>query len=352
MPPNNPNPPLPLASAGNAAALFAIERAGTLLFLVTMVIFGPSASALFEQIAGPAGSAWLILLSSAMGAFLMRLSLPLWCRLLLRVRLLPGYFRHAWPQWTFSLWGPLFALSFALGNRARLAASLFLWLIGLLAPRLSNWRLLHRLDRSAVPLMLPPPAVELLNLSGLCARQVHLDQSTPDLIAWTPSTGPHAIILGPAAIEKLTPEELTAVIAHELGHVRLHRHVFQLGWQALALTAATAFVLFLPAAAFGLAFPPAATTVPAAFLAAALLESLAIPLTAARGRRQELAANAWALSHLPGVGVGPDAFASMLRNVHELLGRPPQPPRWYHVLFNDYPSLEEALAHACRAAKQ
>jgi Zn-dependent protease with chaperone function len=361
MPTGNTKSPLPAAETRHVAALFAIERAGTLALLAALLIAGPRIAALLEDLAGLAAGAWLILPLTLTAAMAMRLTLPLWCRLYPGVRPAPGYFRQSWPDWAYSLWVPLLALGVSLHHPAWLVfLALPLLAAGLLVPRLSTARLLRRLASTAAanPPALPPQAVSLLQQAGLTAEHVRLDPQRPDLVAWTPPTRRSMILLGPPAVEKLAPDELAAAIAHELGHLRLHHAATAAllrlgGWLAVAAVLGMTALAALPAMRVPTspkALPAAALAVPTAFLLAALLETLALPLAAALGRRQERQANAWALAHLADVGITSDAFISMLHKVHALLGRPAEPPRWYRLLFGDYPSLQEALAHARRQA--
>ena len=354
MPTGNAKSLGPSADARHLAALFAIERAGTLVLLAASLFAIPRLARPLESLAGPAVAAWFCLLLTVAAALAMRLTLPLWCRLYPGVRLGGGYFRQAWPDWAYACAAPLYATGIVLHHPGWMFLALPLFVAGHLAPTVSCARLLRRLNASPASkaLMLPPAALALLDHEGLTAAHVRLDPERPDLVAWTPPARRPVILLGLWAAEKLTGDELTAVIAHELGHLRRHHAgtaaLLQFaGWLVVAALLGGALLLALPDAHLLGAAPPfqaVALAVPAAFLLAALLETLAGPLAAALGRRQERQANAWAVRHLADVDISAGAFLSMLHKVHDLLGRPPEPPWWHRLLFGDYPSLKETLA--------
>jgi bla regulator protein blaR1 len=121
--------------------------------------------------------------------------------------------------------------------RARIASALpgivALWCAGVLVLSiryLGGWRLVQRMDRSARPLLDGEVAASLGRLLRRMrvSRPVRLLESTmvevPTVVGWLRP----AILLPAATIAGLTAEQLEAILAHELAHVRRHDYLASL----------------------------------------------------------------------------------------------------------------------------
>jgi beta-lactamase regulating signal transducer with metallopeptidase domain len=125
----------------------------------------------------------------------------------------------------------------AIQVRARIANALpgivGLWCAGVLVLSvryLGGWRLVQRMDRSAQPLLDDEVAAGLARLVHRMrvSRPVRLLESTmvevPTVVGWLRP----AILLPAATIAGLTAEQLEAILAHELAHVRRHDYLASL----------------------------------------------------------------------------------------------------------------------------
>ncbi len=154
------------------------------------------------------------------------------------------------------------------------------------------------------------------------------------------------VVLADTLLADFTPEEVDAVVAHELGH-HVHRDVPRLlavslaiQWIGLALVAwlaptAAARLLSLPSLAYVPGYP--------VMLAVAELYLFVVsPLTAWWSRQLESAADRFALQ----LTCDPPAFASAMRrlgcqNLVEMW-----PPRWAAMLLGSHPPLGRRIAMA------
>jgi len=121
--------------------------------------------------------------------------------------------------------------------RARIADALpgivGLWCAGVLVLSIryvGGWRLVQRMDRSARPLADAAVAIRLAQLVRRMrvSRPVRLLESTmvevPTVVGWLRP----AILLPAATLAGLTVEQLEAILAHELAHVRRHDYLASL----------------------------------------------------------------------------------------------------------------------------
>lgn len=154
------------------------------------------------------------------------------------------------------------------------------------------------------------------------------------------------VVLADTLLEQFSPDEIRAVVAHELGHhVRrdvLSLLLIQVGvlWLALALAAWQAeSVLARLGASSGLADPG---NLPLLLVAAQIFGFLlAVPLNAL-SRRIEGRADAFAL-HLTGA---PAAFASAMRKLASQNLAEESPPRWAVLLFATHPPIRQRIRRA------
>ncbi len=158
------------------------------------------------------------------------------------------------------------------------------------------------------------------------------------------------VLLDDTLLARLSLEEVAAVVAHELGHHRLRhqgqRLALSLAWifSALALTAA-----ILPWGALhqslGFGAPSLHAAVALVSLAGGALSFWVSPLTAAWSRRQELAADAYAVRLFGRVG----ALASALQRLSEDNLANPWPHPWYAAWRFSHPPLADRLVALVRA---
>ncbi len=159
------------------------------------------------------------------------------------------------------------------------------------------------------------------------------------------------VMLDDTLLARLTLEEVAAVTAHEIGHFRLRHQAQRLAlamaatFAGLALTATvlTWAPLYL---AFGFDAPSLHAAVALVSLTGASLAFWVTPLAAALSRRQELAADAFAVRLFGRVG----ALASALQRLSQDNLANPWPHRWYAAWRFSHPPLADRLVALVRAA--
>jgi STE24 endopeptidase len=159
------------------------------------------------------------------------------------------------------------------------------------------------------------------------------------------------VLLDDTLLARLSLEEVAAVTAHEIGHFRLRHQAQRLALSlsgTLAVLALTALVLpweplYL---AFGFEGPSLHAGVALVSLAGGALTFWVTPFTAAWSRRQELAADAYAVQLFGRVG----ALASALQRLSEHNLANPWPHPWYAAWRFSHPPLAERLVALVRAA--
>jgi STE24 endopeptidase len=131
------------------------------------------------------------------------------------------------------------------------------------------------------------------------------------------------------------PDEVELVVAHELGHRRMH-HVAQ--GTALSMLAAAAFV-----AALRLARPhPQPHDAALVLVLATLLEVIALPLGATLSRRWERAADRFSLS----VTGDPAVFETLHRRLALANLADLRPPKWLYYMVFTHPTPPQRLGTA------
>jgi STE24 endopeptidase len=153
------------------------------------------------------------------------------------------------------------------------------------------------------------------------------------------------VLLSDTLLERFSPEEIEAVLGHELGHQR-YRHITIF----LALSGAGSALAFSlvqwsarwwvgPLGLEGLADPAGFPTL---MLALSLVGLVGLPLQNGLSRAFEWQSDrfAVALTHTP------QAFASALKKLGELNLADPSPPRWVVWLFYDHPPIAERIHRA------
>ena len=156
--------------------------------------------------------------------------------------------------------------------------------------------------------------------------------------------GARRIVLFDTLLEGLTVPEIVAVLAHELGHFKLH-HV---RWAVVRSVLHTGLLFWLMSVAlpwspvyraFHLAHSPHAALV-AFGLWLGLLEFLLLPLQSALSRRHEFAADAFALA----AGARADDLSQALLKLREKSRLLPFSHPLYSRVYHSHPPLVERLA--------
>jgi STE24 endopeptidase len=133
--------------------------------------------------------------------------------------------------------------------------------------------------------------------------------------------------------------EVRAVVAHEYGHHASDHIAKQIGWFAL-LVLPGAFVVFLVTRRRGGLREP--TAVPVALLTVTLVSLAFTPLLSAASRRYEAEADWRALKATN----DPAAMKGLFRHFTSKALADPDPPGWWHVLFDSHPSGLERVRMA------
>lgn len=182
--------------------------------------------------------------------------------------------------------------------------------------------------------------------------RVDLGRRTTAANGWVAGLwGTRRVVLGDTLLDRYTPAEIEAVLAHELGHV-VHNDVW---WGTLALAAGQAAALFVVAHGaarlvgrwgrrWGLDHLADPASAPLIFLIVGLLTVAGMPVINAGSRWRERAADRYALQTTSDPAALADFFAAVAaQNLSD-----PAPPRWYVWLFMTHPPIAERIEMARR----
>ncbi len=133
--------------------------------------------------------------------------------------------------------------------------------------------------------------------------------------------------------------EVKVTIAHEYAHIAHHHIAKSLGWFALIVLPAGLAVAVATRRRGGFGEPAA---VPLALLVVVVLQLVVSPLQAAATRRYEAEADWSALQTTR----DPAALKGLMRRFTAEALADPDPPRWFHVLFDSHPTGLERVAMA------
>ncbi len=153
------------------------------------------------------------------------------------------------------------------------------------------------------------------------------------------------ILLSDTLLAEYSDDEIEAILAHELAH-----HVHLDLWKAIALEAAIAFLAAWTADTgrrligplFGFSGPQDLAAMPLHLLGAGLVSVLAVPLANAMSRRNERAADEFALR----LTQRPAPFISAMKRLGAQNLAEPRPSLLTQVLFYTHPPMEERIARA------
>jgi STE24 endopeptidase len=140
-------------------------------------------------------------------------------------------------------------------------------------------------------------------------------------------------------ITRFPRREVRVVMAHEYGHLARHHIAKEIGWFALLVIPASLIVALVTRRRGGLAQPAA---VPLTLFVVAVLQLAATPLQAAASRRYEAEADWRALQTTH----DPAAMRALFRRFTSRALADPDPPGWFHVLFEDHPTGLQRIAMA------
>jgi STE24 endopeptidase len=150
------------------------------------------------------------------------------------------------------------------------------------------------------------------------------------------------IVLGDTLWQRFTPDEIEAVLAHELGH-----HVHHDLWRGIALDAGLTFaglwlldrLIRVLAGPLGLSGIEDVAGLPLLLLVAGALFTALLPVTNGFSRRREAAADRFAVRATH----NPDAWRSALRKLADQNLDEVDPPRWVEWLLYSHPSTRRRL---------
>ena len=153
------------------------------------------------------------------------------------------------------------------------------------------------------------------------------------------------VIITDTLLEKIAPEGVEVVLAHELGH-KIHRDV-----PVLVVLSATQIIVVIAVAQwlfgnlgrqFGLQGAGDIATLPLLMLSFTLIGQLASLLINAYKRRMEYRADAYALQ----ITQNKPAFEAAFRVLAAENLTDPDPPRWVEIWLHDHPSIDKRLEAA------
>ena len=160
------------------------------------------------------------------------------------------------------------------------------------------------------------------------------------------------IILADTLLENYTPDEIEAVLAHELGH-HVRRHIFKLIIVQIALTflgfyALDAVMRYAIERRHMFEQMSDFAALPLLALVISVLSLLLMPLLNAYLRHNEREADQYCWSAIPSVG---PYISAMNKLCEQNLGER-QPSRWVEVLFHSHPAVSKRTAAAEQFAQK
>ena len=159
------------------------------------------------------------------------------------------------------------------------------------------------------------------------------------------------ILLGDTLLENYSDEEIEAIFAHELGHVRLS-HIWKILGLAAAISLASFYVSFLLFKAgtgffaFDEIYDVAAFPLLALILTAVGL--ILLPMQLAYLRHLEKQADIFAIEHIK----NPGSFTSVMTKLANQNLIDPSPSRLEELLLYDHPPISKRLRYACAEKDQ
>jgi STE24 endopeptidase len=158
--------------------------------------------------------------------------------------------------------------------------------------------------------------------------------------AYAAGLGPsRRVVLWDTLLDGFPRAEVRVTLAHELGH-QARRHIAKgIGWFALIILPTALIVALATRRRGGMGAPEA---VPLALLVFVVLTLLTTPLQNASSRRYEAEADWTALQATH----DPRAMEGLFKRFTRRALADPDPPGWWHVLFDGHPSGKERVQMA------
>lgn len=188
--------------------------------------------------------------------------------------------------------------------------------------------------------------VERCGLSAIGAYQINFSRDTRKANAALVGLGnTRRIVIADTLLNRFTPDEIETVLAHELGHHRLHH----ISWHVAVSSATTGCGLWLVHRSASWLLPQwgvdgladiAGFPVVALFLF--VLGLLILPLNNTFSRCMERQADEFALQ----VTRMTEPFIATMRKLADQNLAEIQPPRWVEWLLYDHPSIARRIQHA------
>jgi STE24 endopeptidase len=184
------------------------------------------------------------------------------------------------------------------------------------------------------------PLAEKQDVEDVPVRVEDVDEYTEQPNAYAMGLGDtRRIVLWNTLVEDFPRKEVRSVVAHEFGHLQ-HDHIAKsIGWSALFALPAAFIVMLLTRRRGGLGDPAA---VPIALLVVVVLQLAASPITSGSSRRMEAEAD-WAALEATR---DPTSMAALHRRFTDEALSDPDPPGWFHWMFDSHPSPAERVAMA------
>ena len=158
------------------------------------------------------------------------------------------------------------------------------------------------------------------------------------------------VIISDTLLEKMQPESVEMVLAHELGH-KVHRDVPTLivlsATQIMVIIAIAQLLFSSLGIQFGLQGATDIATLPLFMLAFTIIGQIGSLGINAYKRQMEYRADRYALE----ITQNPRAFESAFRVLANENLRDPNPPEWVEIWLHDHPSIEKRIAAARAWAK-
>lgn len=165
------------------------------------------------------------------------------------------------------------------------------------------------------------------------------------LVGWGPS---RRVILGDTLLE-FSPDEIEAVLAHELAHHVGHHIWLLIAGRCMALTAGLFFVHWIfmsPEVFVSIGAPVPLSGVPssigAIWIILTAFGSILVPGERALSRRLEFWCDRFAVKHIS----GSEAMSSVLIKLCKKNLIDPSPPAWVEFWFHSHPSIKRRIERA------
>ncbi len=233
-----------------------------------------------------------------------------------------------------TLWFPL-----SLG----LVAVLFIAIL-FLSPRLA------RLNHKSSPINNPELEARIRSIFDKAGirlskvSQLEVSQKTKGMNAsLSPDGIATEVIITDTLLQKMAPEGVELVLAHELGH-KVHRDVPALimisAGQIMIIIAVAQWLFSSIGTQFGLQGAADIATLPLFMLAFTVIGAIGSIGINAYKRRMEYRADRYALQ----ITKNPNAFEAAFRVLANENLRDPNPPHWVEIWLHDHPSIEKRIA--------